>query len=266
MGVDPSRQWTRRIVLLAVLGAAACSSPPTGPSTATPTATTTPNVAACTAAQPLTTFAASPSTITVGDSFTLNWTAPCGFVSLALTGQTPFITLQPSTGSYQVRSGEAGYPAAMGDISYEAKNGDTATPFRTTVTMKPVPTPTPVPCPPGNVCNDGNACTSSDRCQSDGSTCRGTVVSCNDNDPCTDDSCNTVSGCRHSAHCSSGQDCHKGSCYSPCDSSNTPCQVLPSNYCDTHCGCTCTEYSCWPPEGGCSPEPTGTSSKCSACP
>jgi hypothetical protein len=116
---------------------------PTQPGSATPTPTTT--APPCTAGQPMTSFTASPSRITEGDAFTLNWTALCGFVSVAQRGQTPFLVLQPSSGSYQLKSGLAGYPTAAGDTVYEAKNGDTATPVNTTVTLQPKATPTPTP-------------------------------------------------------------------------------------------------------------------------
>jgi len=114
---------------------------PTQPGGATPT----PAPASCAAGaqQAMTSFTASPSRITDGDAFTFNWAAPCGFVSLAQKGQSPFITLQPSNGSYQLKTGLVGYPTASGDTIYEAKNGDTATPFNTTVTMQPKATPTP---------------------------------------------------------------------------------------------------------------------------
>ena len=87
--------------------------------------------------QPMISFAANPSTITEGDSFTLGWSAPCGYVSLAQKGQDPFLLNQPSTGSYQLRAGSAGYPASSGDTVYEAANGDVAQRLRVTVTMNP---------------------------------------------------------------------------------------------------------------------------------
>ena len=91
----------------------------------------------------MTSFTASPSTITDGDTLRFTWTAPCGFVSIAQAGQTPFTTLQPSNGSYQLKPSAPGYPTAT-DVAtaYEAKNGDTATPLRATVTMKPSRPPT----------------------------------------------------------------------------------------------------------------------------
>jgi hypothetical protein len=109
-----------------------------------PGGTPTPATAFCTAGvQPMTSFTASPSRIAEGDAFTLYWTAPCGSVSVAQRGQTPFLVLQPSSGSYQLKSGLAGYPTASGDTVYEAKNGGTATPLNMTVTLQPKATPTP---------------------------------------------------------------------------------------------------------------------------
>jgi len=138
-------EWSHLCVLFSVAAVAGCSSSPTGPSTPTPTPTAT--IATCTAGQPMTSFTATPSTITTGDTFTLNWTAPCGFVSLARAGQSPFAMLQPSSGSYQVPPSSPGYPTGTGTVSYEAKNGDTATPIHTTVTVNPKATPTPAAAP-----------------------------------------------------------------------------------------------------------------------
>lgn len=47
----------------------------------------------------------------------------------------------------------------------------------------------------GSTCSDGNACTSADTCDGAGTCDPGTPVVCNDNDPCTQDTCNTGSGC-----------------------------------------------------------------------
>ena len=158
------RAANRWLVLCAV-ALAACSSGPTSPtpkststSTPTPTPVATPTsvpVTTCTAGapQPMTSFAADPATITDGDTVTLSWAAPCGFVSLAQKGKGPFQTLLPSTGTYVLRPGLDGYPTATGNTVYEARNADTATPRETTVTMNPRSTPTPTPTPA--VCQNG---------------------------------------------------------------------------------------------------------------
>jgi len=51
---------------------------------------------------------------------------------------------------------------------------------------------------PGAPCDDGNACTRDDQCVQDpfaGVVCRGTPFGCDDNDPCTVDSCNPAPAC-----------------------------------------------------------------------
>ena len=44
-------------------------------------------------------------------------------------------------------------------------------------------------------CDDGSACTSADHC--DGGACVGKAVDCNDNSPCTLDTCDFATGCKH---------------------------------------------------------------------
>jgi hypothetical protein len=145
-GVDRMRHVL--VVSLCGLFAWNCSSgPPTQPAAVTPAPTPAPTVAACTAnaPQPMTSFTADPATITDGDAFTLKWTAPCGFVTLAQKGQQPFMTLLPSTGTYALQPGLNGYPTATGNTVYEARNADTATPLDVTVTVQAKPTPTAPP-------------------------------------------------------------------------------------------------------------------------
>ena len=188
MEAMPDRAWVRGVLLVATVAMAACSSSivdPTLPPTPTPSPGSTPVPCTASAPLPMKSFTADPATITNGDSFTLRWAAPCGFVTLAQKGQGPFITLEPSTGSYTLQIGMSGYPAATGDIVYEARNADTATPREATVTVLPG-------CPGG--CDDGNACTT-DSC--DNGACRHTPVNCDDGNVCTDDSCDSHTGCKH---------------------------------------------------------------------
>ncbi len=61
-------------------------------------------------------------------------------------------------------------------------------------------------------CDDGNACTTGETCHS-GACNGGTAVSCNDSNPCTDDSCDTVLGCtnqNNTAACDDGNPCTSG--------------------------------------------------------
>ena len=63
----------------------------------------------------------------------------------------------------------------------------------------------------GANCDDGDACTITDHCDDGG--CVGSFISCNDNNPCTDDSCDGVSGCNfesNHASCDDGNNCTIG--------------------------------------------------------
>jgi hypothetical protein len=60
----------------------------------------------------------------------------------------------------------------------------------------------------GTACDDGDKCTKGDACAGD--KCVGSVVVCDDSNPCTDDSCAKVSGCAYKANataCSDGDLC-----------------------------------------------------------
>ncbi len=103
-------------------------------------------------------------------------------------------------------------------------------------------------------CNDANACTSGDVCTS--GICGGKTVTCDDVNPCTDDTCAAATGCVHSANatscsdgnaCTVGDACVGGACASEpivCDDGN----VCTNNNCDALSGCvfppntaTCTD-------------------------
>tara|TARA_B100000579_G_scaffold364308_1_gene323234 strand:- start:752 stop:2821 length:2070 start_codon:yes stop_codon:yes gene_type:complete len=122
-----------------------------------------------------------------------------------------------------------------------------------------------------NACDDKNACTSGDTCS--GGSCSGPLVDCNDNNDCTQDSCNPTSGCLNEALsgtdcddgdlCTEADSCLAGSCSGSaklctdgdictddsCDGSNGDC-VFPFNTasCDDEDACTssdqCSEGSC----------------------
>jgi hypothetical protein len=69
-----------------------------------------------------------------------------------------------------------------------------------------------MPAVDGLACDDRNACTSADACHA--GMCRGLVATCNDNNPCTTDSCDPSGGCHHTAladgmtGCSDGNTCN----------------------------------------------------------
>jgi len=63
---------------------------------------------------------------------------------------------------------------------------------------------------PALPCNDGDACTAQDMCDTQGS-CSGTLINCDDDNPCTMDSCNPSFGCVSSPSpalpCNDGNEC-----------------------------------------------------------
>ena len=95
-------------------------------------------------------------------------------------------------------------------------------------------------------CNDNDACTLGDVC-ADGICGGGSELNCNDNNPCTDDSCDPVAGCLHDDNnlecddnntCTTGDVCVDGACVGSgsleCDDAN-PCTkdiCLPGGGCD----------------------------------
>lgn len=92
-------------------------------------------------------------------------------------------------------------------------------------------------------CDDGNLCTTGDFCLS--GSCAGDSIDCNDNDPCTDDSCDSVLGCQNvpntapcddGSACTTGDFCLSGSCSgesTDCNDNN-PCT---DDSCDSALGC-----------------------------
>jgi len=103
-------------------------------------------------------------------------------------------------------------------------------------------------------CDDGNACTSDDTCRA--ATCAGSIVRCDDDNPCTDDYCDPASGCIHRDNaaacddadaCTGPDRCRLGACT---PGANVCCGA------DTDCPSTdaCTITRCV--DGGCVAEPT----------
>jgi DNA-binding beta-propeller fold protein YncE len=94
----------------------------------------------------------------------------------------------------------------------------------------------------GTLCDDGDACTGSDACLS--GACKGAAKSCDDQNPCTTDSCTagvcgssaTSGPCDDGNACTSGESCSGGTCSGvalSCDDKN-PCTV---DSCDPTQGC-----------------------------
>ncbi|HEX7476759.1 MAG TPA: hypothetical protein VF331_03060 [Polyangiales bacterium] len=106
----------------------------------------------------------------------------------------------------------------------------------------------------GTTCNDQSVCTASDQCQN--GSCTGTTVSCDDQNPCTVDSCNATGGCINNGtgvtitcapndNCASNYKCQGdalGTCApattKDCSGSSDDCNV---GYCDSASG-ACKKY------------------------
>ena len=86
----------------------------------------------------------------------------------------------------------------------------------------------------GANCDDSDACTITDHC--DEGTCVGSLIACNDNNPCTDDSCDGLSGClfeTNHATCDDGNACTVGD------------SCLDGDCAGTSVGCECeTDQDC----------------------
>ena len=94
-------------------------------------------------------------------------------------------------------------------------------------------------------CSDGNACTAGDKC-ANGKCAAGAVVSCNDDNPCTNDACDPTTGCiykNNAATCDDGNKCTTddkcvaGKCLAASSLScadNNPCT---NDSCDPAVGC-----------------------------
>ncbi|MFT7580266.1 MAG: hypothetical protein ACI9MR_001935 [Myxococcota bacterium] len=94
----------------------------------------------------------------------------------------------------------------------------------------------------GAGCDDGSPCTGSDAC--DSGLCRGEAIVCNDDNPCTFDSCSPVTGCTFAPN---NQPCEDGDgCTTNDHCSSGVCEGDPTN-CDDGNGCTtdsCTGDEC----------------------
>ncbi|MBM4346098.1 MAG: hypothetical protein FJ100_22220 [Deltaproteobacteria bacterium] len=96
----------------------------------------------------------------------------------------------------------------------------------------------------GLPCDDGKPCTAIDICDSAGS-CVGTPLSCDDKNPCTDDSCDDKTGCKHAPNtkpcggsdaCATAGTCTAGKCTTTpvnCEDGN----LCTENSCDKLLGC-----------------------------
>jgi hypothetical protein len=100
----------------------------------------------------------------------------------------------------------------------------------------------------GYACDDGDSCTIGDSCV-EGTCEAGIAANCNDGNPCTDDSCDGVAGCAHTANsaacsdgsaCTVGDLCEEGSCAGGAALDCNDDNVCTDDSCDSIIGCVHT--------------------------
>ena len=98
----------------------------------------------------------------------------------------------------------------------------------------------------GIACDDGDACTSNDQCDGVGACQGGGATDCNDNNPCTDDFCNSAGGCVNVANtgpcsdgdaCTVGDQCAGGLCVSGATDDCDDGDICTVDSCDAAGGC-----------------------------
>lgn len=95
----------------------------------------------------------------------------------------------------------------------------------------------------GTSCADGNACNGGETCQA-GTCTPGTPLNCDDGDPCTTDSCDSVNGCQHTpvpGCCHNAGECNDNNACTTDTCVSNACQHDPVS-CDD--GIACTTDSC----------------------
>jgi hypothetical protein len=109
--------------------------------------------------------------------------------------------------------------------------------------------------PDGAACNDGDKCTTGDSCQA--GKCTGIAKACDDNNPCTVDSCAPLNGgcvnqpappntpCDDGNPCTTDDACNAGTCLGKPGVDRTMCQVGPATGCCLT-GICCTLPGCCP--------------------
>ncbi|MFO1462508.1 MAG: vWA domain-containing protein [bacterium] len=104
------------------------------------------------------------------------------------------------------------------------------------------------PCKSSADCDDGNSCNGAEVCGDKGTCMSGTPLVCNDNNPCTNDSCDpsTRLGCKYvPKDCSDGLSCTADSCDSQsgeCKHDTASCECTNNSMCND--GNPCTDDVC----------------------
>src|SRR5262249_37038376 len=115
--------------------------------------------------------------------------------------------------------------------------------------------------PDGTSCSDGNACNGAETCQA-GTCTSGTPVNCNDNNPCTTDSCFPGPGARSHGPVPDGTSCSDGlACNGAETCQNGTCTAGTPVNCND--GNPCTTDSCNNQTGACSHGNVADGTSCS---
>jgi formylglycine-generating enzyme required for sulfatase activity len=134
----------------------------------------------------------------------------------------------------------------------------------------------------GEACSDGTLCTTDDTCTN--AACVGVGVSCEDDNPCTDDGCDPAAGCTHTGNaapcddgnaCTGGDVCAAGTCTpgpakdcgdgdactaDMCEPTSAACFHPSAPQCDD--GNPCTNDACKPATGACTHTSVGYGVPC----
>ncbi|MCB9737641.1 MAG: hypothetical protein H6747_00060 [Deltaproteobacteria bacterium] len=92
----------------------------------------------------------------------------------------------------------------------------------------------------GTPCTSANKCIEQTTCGADGK-CGGTPVDCDDDNPCTDDTCNPTSGCEHKAK-ADDTDCDDGNQCTPTESCKSGACIAAQNVCGCKADSECTKW------------------------
>ncbi len=152
---------------------------------------------------------------------------------IAVTPSSASVSLDGEQLSYDAPDGSAGtnvdVEVGVTDIGPRPETGTALVTFRVFAASHCLVDDVP--------CDDGDACTENDTCVD--LVCTGTALDCDDDNPCTDDACDSGSGCvwqNNTASCDDGDPCTTGDACAAgvCVGGANTCEEQP----EEGCGCT----------------------------
>ena len=112
----------------------------------------------------------------------------------------------------------------------------------------------------GGSCNDATVCNGSETC-TDGACLPGVALNCDDGNPCTDDTCDGVTGCAH-ANRGSGASCSDGNVCNGSETCNGSGACLPGTPLVCQSNDVCVALTCNPANGACLPSNVANGTPC----